>query len=550
VKTSLGLSAFLAVLAASSFSQAQTNPVVPAPAVAPAGAVVVPAPAAPAAARPPAAATPAARAAGTLPPPTSSEAIGSTPLVGREAPAATNPVLAAFTPQEGGITADEVARRAVASSDTIEAKNADLRAAAAKVDAAFYQFLPKVTLKAGYTRMSRVENSMGGEGALLGAQSSTPPITARADGVVVDGEGNPVGPYQLSFPVHVDYYSLSASLAVPLSDYLLRLSDSVEATKQNRAAAELNILAERQKVEGDARIAFFNWAKSIGQVAVTEKSIERVRARLKDVEVAFTVGTATRVDVLRLQSLLATTEAGLEAGKAFRELAAEQLAIIMDDKTSTYALGEDVLAEPQARAVVPLADLIAEASQKRTELLSISHTIKSFESAEQVVRSGKLPRLDGFADYTFANPNQRYSFGEGWHGTWSAGLQLSWTVNELLTNDASAKELHAQRQSLEANRRSIKDGIRLEVTSAYTDGRRAVAALEAAKRASEASQAAYDTSLQLYKVGKATTAELIDAEAELVNSLLQMISAHIDTRLAETRLAKAIGRDLSTLSAK
>jgi outer membrane protein len=96
----------------------------------------------------------------------------------------------------------------------------------------------------------------------------------------------------------------------------------------------------------------------------------------------------------------------------------------------------------------------------------------------------------------------------------------------------------------------MRDGVRLEVTSAYTDGRRAAAALIAAKRASEASQVAYDTSLQLYKVGKATTTELIDAEGELVNSLLTMISAHIDTRLAETRLARATGRDLRTLTAR
>jgi len=93
----------------------------------------------------------------------------------------------------------------------------------------------------------------------------------------------------------------------------------------------------------------------------------------------------------------------------------------------------------------------------------------------------------------------------------------------------------------------LAKGIRMEVTSAYTDARRYAAAMEAAKRAAEAAQAAYDTEVQLFKVGKATTTELIDAEGELVNSLLSLISAHINIRIAETKLAQATGRDMHTL---
>jgi outer membrane protein TolC len=91
-------------------------------------------------------------------------------------------------------------------------------------------------------------------------------------------------------------------------------------------------------------------------------------------------------------------------------------------------------------------------------------------------------------------------------------------------------------------------GIRVEVASAYQEARRTQAALEAAKRAAEAAQAAYDTEVELFKVGKATTTELIDAEGELVNALLQLISAHIGTRVAETKIARATGRDMHTIA--
>ena len=109
------------------------------------------------AARPPQPATnpntPAPAPAAAAPAPTASN--GST-IALRDAPRGTNPVLAAFTPKPGGLTANEVAARAIATSDTIAAKNAELRAAAAAVDSAMYQFYPKVTLKASYTRMNPV----------------------------------------------------------------------------------------------------------------------------------------------------------------------------------------------------------------------------------------------------------------------------------------------------------------------------------------------------------------------------------------------------------
>lgn len=470
----------------------------------------------------------------------------TTQLTSREAPKSRSTVLEAFTPQPNGLTAKEVARRAVASSHTIEAKNAELRSAAAKVDSSMYQFLPRLALKAGYTRLSPVTASLGGGYSV---------VTRSAGQVVIGPDGNPAVGRDPLISVYSafnlksinDNYSLGATLSVPLSDYVLRLSDSIEGTKRNQQATELNAKAERAKVEGDARVAFFNWARAIGQVAVTEQSIERVRARLRDVEASFTVGMVTKAEVLRLQSLVASTEAGLETARGFKELAAQQLAVIMNDPEPNYALGEDVLAQPASRPIEPLNQLVTEAQQQRYELKALQQYAESIGYAESVVRAGQLPRLDGFANYDYANPNQRYFYQRGWHGTWAVGAQVTWALNDVLTSRASGDDFAAQRDALIANRRAMADGVRLEVTAAYTDARRAAAELEAAKRATEASQAAYDTAIQLFKVGKATTSELIDSESELVVSQLRLINAHIDTKVAETKLIRAVGRDMSKI---
>ena len=501
-----------------------------------------PAPVAPAAAAPPA--TPAQAG------PMGANANPSA-LELREAPRGSNPVLAAFTPHPGGLTANDVAARAAATSDTIAAKNAELKAAAAAVDSAMYQFYPWVALKASYTRMSPVDVSLG-SGYLVGTRNPGllqmgPNPNNAAQQVLLDSAGQPAGAQALNFAIPVNYYSLGATLGVPISDYVLRLSDSIDATKKNQESSELNLKAERQKVEGDARVAFFNWAMSIGQVAVTEKSLERVQARQKDAQTAFTLGSATKADVLRLQALVASTEAAMEASRAFKQLAEQQLSVIMDLPPQEFALGEDVLAERSPVPLQPVENLVQEANSNRYELKALDKAADSMRSAETVIRRGQLPRIDGFADYTYANPNQRYLFVYAWKQSWDVGLAATWNLNEIFTNNSSGNEMAAKRQALEANRKALAKGIRMEVTSAYTDARRSIAELEAAKRGAEASQAAYDTEVELFKVGKATTTELIESEAELVNALLKLISAHIDTRIAETKIARATGRDMHTL---
>lgn len=472
--------------------------------------------------------------------------VAAPPLQEHAAPVSKDPVLEVFTPRGPGLTADQVARRASASSKTIAAKNAELRAAAARVDSAMYQFLPRASLKAGYTRVSKVVNSLG-SGALLGADG-VGPYTVGSTGSLVDENNNPVGGFAVSFPAYTNTYSLSASLSVPLSDYVLRMADSIRGTKRNQEAAQLNARAERAKVEGDARVAFFNWARALGQVAVTEKSLERVQARLKDVQSSFTVGMVTKANLLRMQAQLAATQSALEEAKGFRNLAAQQLSVIMHDTQADYTLGEDVLVKTRAPIEQPVEALVAEAYKSRLELKALDQSAASLEAAESVIKAGRYPRVDGFADYTYANPNQRYMLTLGWHDSWSVGVQATWAFNDVLVNNASAREYRANHEQVEANRDALAEGVRLEVTSAYTDQRKALAELEAAQRSSEASQAAYETSMQLYKVGKATTTELIDAEADLVTSNLRLINAHLDTKVAETKLDHATGRDLARLA--
>jgi outer membrane protein len=512
------------------------------------------APAAPAAPTAPGAALPTATApagAAAAAPPAAPQGTDSTFLL-RQAPQLNDPLVEALTPKSGGLTANEVARRAVAASDTLAAKRAEIDAAAAKVDEAVATFLPRLTLTASYTRLSQLNNALStGGGGLVGGPVGRP-LTVGNCQEAVPGDANTLTcvvtnaqAIAVDFPSLPNNYSLKANLAVPFSDYLLRLSSSIATTKHNQRAAELNELATRRKTAADGRVAFYNWARGIGQLVVSQKSFERVQARLQDARVAFELGSATRADVLRLEALLASTQAGIDAVQAFRDLSAEQLSTVMKDPRHQYEIGENVVGPIAAEPVGTLTEALDRAAVARLELQALGESSQALRESITVMRRGQLPRLDGFATYEYANPNQRvFPQQDKFTGTWMAGVALTYAVNDYFSNGAISKELEAQKRGLDAQRNALKDGVRMEVTAAYLDGRKARAALVAAQRGTEAARAAYDVATELYRVGRATTTDVIDAESELVSAQLQLVNAYIDERVARTKLVYAMGGDM------
>lgn len=478
------------------------------------------------------------------------EGEASAPDVVREVPANSG-AAEVLVPVSGGLTADQVARRTVANSHTARAKLYEVDAARAKVTQTAVAFLPRLKLEARYTRLSPVSSDFG-SGALVGARNpgllSVGPCPGGGGGqCVLDSAGAPVGAAAFAIETLQDNYALTASLAIPISDYVTRLSSATSGAEAGERAAKLAHRAERLKVQADARTLFYSWVLARGQVAVAKKSLERVRARKQDAAAAFTLGTISKADLMRLEALVANTELTLKEAETFERVSAERLAILMGDRTRKPAApGEDVMRPPVRSARGSMDQLVAEALAKRLELRALYATHQALKDGVAASNAGRWPRLDAFGEFTYANPNQRYfPPTRRWDATWAVGLSASWTLNDVFGQGASADELRANARSVDAQRSALADGIRQEVTAAYLDREKAKVAVSTSKRAVAAAEEGYRVATDLYRVGRATTTELIEAESDLFAARLGELNANIGLHIAEARLWHAAGRDVS-----
>ena len=63
------------------------------------------------------------------------------------------------------------------------------------------------------------------------------------------------------------------------------------------------------------------------------------------------------------------------------------------------------------------------------------------------------------------------------------------------------------------------------------------------KQALGAAEEGYRVRRELFRAGKATLVEVIDAEAELTRARLEVINALVEARIARVRFEHAVGRD-------
>lgn len=449
--------------------------------------------------------------------------------------------------QPGGIRPDDVARRATATSPELAAKQSAVEQAAAKVDQAAVNFAPRLSFLARYMRLSTF--TMPSLGNVVGTANLDPivAICPPSDGTkAVTCQVNAAAG-ALTFPLILNQYTVQGSLAIPLSDYILRISQNYAAQTKNQEAAVLQERATRAKIELDAKSYYYNWGRARGAVVVVEQGLVTAKLHLKDVGTAMQVGTASKADMMRVESQVAATELMVERTKNLLTLSEEAIRTMMHvPPTVALEPGEDLLQEAPDRPMEQLGDLYAEAYEKRLELRSIDMSVASLNKMRQVVQAGYLPRIDGVADAYYQNPNQRFPFVAGWASTWDVGIQLSWTINDTFSAIPQVNEIGAKIAEIEHQRDLMKDGLRMEIVQAHNHLREAQVAVLTTRRQLAASEESYRVRRELFRAGKAISAELTDAESDLVHTRLDTLNAIMDLKIGLLALDHSIGRDVDS----
>jgi outer membrane protein TolC len=435
----------------------------------------------------------------------------------------------------GSLTAENVAQRSMTTSYQAKAAEQSLTAAGARAESQWTNYLPRVGLVARYTRLSNfTPPSLTGGGSLVG--TSQPPGTINPTPLVAAGG--------FSFPLVLDNYLTQATIAVPISDYFLRIGKAYSASTRSEDAARFDVVAARAKSYADGKVAYYTWLRARGAVGVAEQSLVVARAHQKDAENQFAVGNASKADVLRAQTQVAAAELQVDRAKSGVALTERQIRVAIHGKDEEVLTPGESLDGALPAQPSNLKQLVAEAQAQRPEIKSIDKNAESARKLAEVQRAGKYPVLSGFGDVTYANPNQRrVPATDEWFATWSLGAQITWSPNDVIAAGANSSDAEARASALDAQKQAVRDGVDLEVTQAYQGIVEADAAIDSTNRQLESAVEGYRVARELFNNGRGTATTLIDAEIVLAQTRFEHLNARVDARIARVRLEHALGRD-------
>jgi outer membrane protein TolC len=450
---------------------------------------------------------------------------------------------------ETALTADAVARRAAETSYNAKAAEESVRATAARVDQAWMNFLPRLTATGRYTRLSDFTPPPLFTGPSINFVGTTtpagqPPQPGSEFAVNLFGGGG-------GFPIIVNNYLLQASIVVPISDYFLRINEGYTAATKAEDAARADVDTARAKSSAEGKLAFYSWLRARGALVVAQQALVDAKTHLTDAQNVFTVGQASKADVLRAETGVAAAELAVERTKNLVELTEKQVRVAM------HAADEERLSpvEDLEGSLPPVqgsrAEFEREAVVHRPELRSVDANLEVLGQQAKVAKALYYPQIAGVGNVTYANPNQRrIPQSQDWFPTWDVSAQLTWSPNDALLAAPTRAEPEARVAQLRAQRKQIEDGLALEVTQAFQAIREADVAMDTSRRQVQSAQEAYRVARELFNAGRATSTTLTDAETDLTRARLEVLNARVDARVARVRLEHAVGRDARQAPAK
>ncbi|MCL2776835.1 MAG: TolC family protein [Polyangiaceae bacterium] len=445
-----------------------------------------------------------------------------------------------MAPVQGGITADQVGQRAMQTSYAAKASEQAIAGASARSQAAWTNFLPRIGFTGRYTRLSNFVPP-----SLTGGASGSFVATNEPSGTTNPGATYALGFDTLTFPLVLDNWLAQATIAVPISDYFFRIGQGYSAATHSEEAARFDLIGARAKSYADGKIAYYTWLRARGAVVVAAQTLAVARAHLKDAQNQFTVGNASKADVLRAETTVASSELFLERAKSNVVQTERQVRVAIHAKDEEMLAPSDTIDGAMSPVTGNIKQLVAEGMSKRPEIKSIDKNADAARKQASVQNAGKYPVVSGFGDVTYANPNsRRFPQSNEWFPTWSLGAQVTWSPNDMLIASPQAADAEARANQLEAQKGTMRDGIEIEIVQAYQGVVEADTAIETTERQLASAVESYRVARELFNNGRGTGTTVIDAEQALAQTRLDHLNARVDARVARVRLDHALGRDV------
>lgn len=325
-------------------------------------------------------------------------------------------------------------------------------------------------------------------------------------------------------------YSITATQSIYRGG---RTSGQINQASAQVMAGRESLRAVEQGVLVDAVTAFMDVRRDMEVVSIRRNNVDVLAQHLQAAQDRFEVGEITRTDVAQAEARLSGAQAQLAGAQSQLSVSRAAYERVTGEPAAT-------LEQPPALPSLPdnLADAASAAFDNSPQLRAAQYGEEAARHGIQVARGAMRPEVSLRASASAARDS---SFSGDERDSTSITGTVSMPIftgglNRSRVRAAVASEEQARFQVNEA-RRQVTEG----VTNAWTAYVASLAVIDSSRQAVLANEIALDGVEQEAYVGLRTTLDVLDAEQELLESRLTLVTAERDSYVAGYRLLQAMG---------
>ena len=401
------------------------------------------------------------------------------------------------------------------------------------------------TLREAFTAAYKTNPTLSGAQAAQRAEDENVAI-AKADGR--PSSGSSFG-YQENFLRNANSFtaplrqaSASGDISVPIYSGG-RVRNSVAAAKTRVSAGQYNLRGTEASLFSNVVAAYMDVMRDEAVVKLNRANVGVLAVNLEATSDRFEIGDLTRTDVAQSESRLEIAKGELESARAN----------LISSKENYIALVGQVPGELQSPPPLPNLpktpdEAVNIALQFNPDLLAAKERTAAAEYDIKTARGIVKPTIEAYAQGSYANfldtlggsvasTNfvQEQSNAE-------AGVRLTVPIYQggrpaAQVRQAQARSGQAYEQLIETER-----GIIAQTRAAYSSWRASERVIQSSERAVAASALSLEGVRAENSVGNRTILDILNAEQELLNAQVQLVTARRNSYVAGFTLLAAMGR--------
>jgi adhesin transport system outer membrane protein len=333
-------------------------------------------------------------------------------------------------------------------------------------------------------------------------------------------------------------YGYEAGLTITQHLYDGNATDSaVEAAKDTKSITESTLRVTRQTTVLEGINAYLDVLKQGQLVKLARTDEQRLQTQLHLEDERVQRGSGIAVDVLAAKHRLQIAKERRVGYEGALDQAIDRYQQVFGHAPTD--IGDDIPEPPPATLPATLDDALTVADNENPSVEAAKRNITLSGEKIETARAGYFPTVDlvgkgdkGYDRNSVVGPAQ----------DWEVLLQLNWDLfNGFRTQSAvsqAAHDLSASKNTADQARRKTAEAVRLAWSQVDT-ARERVAILDSAVNLAFD---VWESRKKLRESGKATVIDVLDAETDITNAQITLLTATFDRKIATYQLLFSLGR--------